>query len=283
MESQKIKNLLDLKDETYPKYQTKTWYVINDRNNDSYDDGDQNDKIIKIDTEVVKPFLWDYADGYILVTGNVTVEGGNANTKAPFKNCHPFTKSTIHLNDESVEDSDNLDIIMNMYNLNEYFDNYEDSTASLYHYKKQEQNYAGNGNVNNITANASTSFEYKSKFLGNATEKDGNAVLKNVQIVVPLKYVSSFFRSLEMPLINTKIYIQLNYTKHSVISDNAGTSTFKITKTELHVPVVTLKTEGNNKLNKLLIDSESGDSTTTPKSKGNKLKELFTGMNIKVK
>ena len=131
MESQKIKNLLDHKNETYSKYQTKRWYIINDRNNGNYPEG--NDKPIKIDTEVVKPFLCDYADAYILVTGDITVEGVVAanvpNTKVAFKNCHPFTKSEIHLNDEHVEDSDNLDIIMNMYNLIEYSDNYSDSTA----------------------------------------------------------------------------------------------------------------------------------------------------------
>ena len=63
-----------------------------------------------------------------------------------------------------------------------------------------------------------------------------------------------------MSLINTKLYIELNYTKHSVISSgggvgNNGSSTFKISKTELYVPVVTLNTEDNNKLNQLL-DSE---------------------------
>ena len=120
MESQKIKKLFDHKDETYSKYQTKRWYITNDRNNGSYD-GANNFKPIKIDTEVVKPFLCDYADAYILVIGNIPVENVAAanvpNTKVAFKNCHPFTKSEIHLNDEHVEDSDNLDIIMNMYNL----------------------------------------------------------------------------------------------------------------------------------------------------------------------
>ena len=57
MESQKIKNLLDQKDEVYPKYQTKKWYIINDRNNVYYPEGNGNDKGIKIDTEFVKPFL----------------------------------------------------------------------------------------------------------------------------------------------------------------------------------------------------------------------------------
>ena len=149
MESQKIKNLLNHKDETYKKYQTKKWYIINDRNDGHYD------KSIKIDTEVVTLFLCDYSDAYILVTGNITVAGGNGNTKAAFKNCHPFTKSDIHLNDEHVDKSDNLDIIMNMYNLIEYSDNYSDSTASLYQFKKQKPP----PNNNNITVVASSSFK----------------------------------------------------------------------------------------------------------------------------
>ena len=90
MESQKIKNLLDHKDETYSKYQTKKWYIINDRNNGKYPEGNGNDKGIKIDTEVVKPFLCDYADAYTLVTSDIAVTGGDGNTNAAFKNCHPF-------------------------------------------------------------------------------------------------------------------------------------------------------------------------------------------------
>ena len=64
-------NLLDHKDETYSKYQTKRWYIINDRNNGSYGEGEANDKPIKIDTELVKPFLCDYANAYILVICNI--------------------------------------------------------------------------------------------------------------------------------------------------------------------------------------------------------------------
>ena len=100
--------------------------------------------------------------------------------------------------------------------------------------------------------NSTNSFDYKSKLLGNRTAENKNAVWKNTRTIVPLKYISSFFRSLGMPLINTKLNIQLNCTKHSVISDNAGDSTFKITKTELYVPVVSLNPEDNNKLNQLL-------------------------------
>ena len=100
-----------------------------------------------------------------------------------------------------------------------------------------------------MTVAESSSFKYKSGLLKSLV---GNAIWKNAQIIVPLKYISSFFRSLELPLINIKLNIQLNYTKNSVISTAAMASTFKITKTELYVPVFTLKTEDNNKLNQLL-------------------------------
>ena len=139
MESENIENLLDHKDRDDLKYQTKRSDIINDRNNGQYNEGNENDKGIKIDTEVVKPFLCDYADVYILVTCDVAVTGGNADTKVAFKNCHPLVKSKICLNDERVEGSDNLDLIMNMYNLIEYSDNYSDSTASLYQFKKQKK------------------------------------------------------------------------------------------------------------------------------------------------
>ena len=246
-----------------------------------YPDGNGNDKGIKIDPEVVKHFLCDYADAYILVTGDIVVTRGNANTRVAFKNCHPFTKCKSHLNEEHVEDSDNLDIIMNMYNLIEYSDNYSDSAASLYQFKRQEQSYdnADSLNIDNLTADNSSSFKYKSDLLGTTdTEIAANTnpniqlahrLWRNFQSIVPLKYISSFFRSLEMPLINTKLHLQLNYTKHSVIShgfaaagDNqpVNSSTFKKTKTELYVPVVTSNAEDNNKLNQLLLESYSKEN-----------------------
>ena len=118
---------------------------------------------------------------------------------------------------------------MNMYNLIEYYDNFSDSTASLYQFKRKEQSYDPNNikDIVNLTAINSSSFKYKSGLLGTTEAQiaaDANPDIplvhrlwRNVQIIVPLKYVSSFFRSLEMPLINTKLYIQLNYTKNSVL------------------------------------------------------------------
>ena len=104
---------------------------------------------------------------------------------------------------------------MNVYNLIECSDNYFDSTASLYQFKRQEplENNA------DITIGGSSSLKYKSNLLGNTTVEDGNAIWKNAKIIVQLKYISLFFRSLEMPLINTELYIELNYSKNSIISN----------------------------------------------------------------
>ena len=59
--------------------------------------------IVKFDTEIVKPFLCDYFDGYILVTSDIKVQGGNDNTRVAIKNCHPFTRPSFKLNDEQAE------------------------------------------------------------------------------------------------------------------------------------------------------------------------------------
>ena len=92
---------------------------------------------------------------------------------------------------------------MNMYNLLEYSDNYVNSSATLYEFKRNESPMNDAGNPNNVVLDNSTSFKYKASLLRKATDADGNdRSLKNAKIVVPLKYLSNSFRSLEMPLIN---------------------------------------------------------------------------------
>ena len=96
-----------------------------------YGDGDENGTTIKFETEVIKSNLCDYSDAYVLVTIDTTATGGDANTKVAFKNCAPFTKWVTHINDKHVDNSDNLNIVMPMYNLIEYSDNYSDTSGSL--------------------------------------------------------------------------------------------------------------------------------------------------------
>ena len=99
---------------------------------------------------------------------------------------------------------------MPMYNLIEYSDNYQDSSATLYQYKRDEPPEANA--IANLTADTSSSFKYKINLLGNPAA-DGGIAKRNVKIVVPLKYLSNFFRSLEMTLINCKIKLNLTWKK----------------------------------------------------------------------
>ena len=109
----------------------------------------------------------------------------------------------------------------------------------------------------NVTLDNSNSFKYKASLLGKATDADGNdRPLKNTKIVVPLKYLSNFFRSLGMPLINCKIHLELNWNCNCVMygadtyagGDNVNNkeTTFKTTSTKLYVRIVTLSTKDND-------------------------------------
>ena len=182
------------------------------------------------------------------MTGNVAATGGAANTRFAFINCAPFTKCITHINDEHVDNADNLDIIMPMYNLIEYSDNYSDTSGSLWQFKRDKQNM-NNGNPANVTTDDLSSFKYKSSFFKPLTAAD-NGVFKDVKIAVPLKYLSNFWRSLEMPLINCKIHLELNWSKDCVRSAIDDTA-FKKTNTKLYVPIVTLSSKDDVKLAKL--------------------------------
>ena len=127
METQKIVNLLGDANNESSKFATRKWYVINDQNNTDYGEGNEDSTTVKFETKVIKSNLCDYSDTYILVTGDITSTGGNANTRVAFKNCAPFTRCTTHINDEHIDNADNLDIIKPMYNLIEYNNNYSDN------------------------------------------------------------------------------------------------------------------------------------------------------------
>ena len=253
MENQKIINLLDKIDTDSKYFATKKWYIINDENNTNYgvnkNNGADNSDTIKYDTRVLKPNLCDYAEAYILVDGTIKAEAANAANPAAttlaLKNCAPFTKCNLEINDEHVDTAENLDITMPMYNLIEYSDNYQDLSATLYQYKRDEPPEANA--INDLTTNTSSSFKYKVKLLGNPV-LDGNIAKRSVKVVVPLKYLSNLFRSLEMPLINCKIKLNLTWKKKCVLSTDAGDAVFIINDTEMYVPVVTLSKEDNKDL-----------------------------------
>ena len=146
---------------------------------------------------------------------------------------------------------------MPMYNLIEYSDNYSDTSGSLWNFKRDE--IINNADVTND--NNAPSFKYKASLIGN-TETNGTK--KGVKVAVPLKYLSNFWRSLEIPLINCKVELSLNWIENCVLTtvaigenDNAtgaDSATFKITDAKLCVPIVPLSAEDNVKLLKLLSE-----------------------------
>ena len=194
MENQKIINLLDEIDTDSKHFATKKWYVINEENNTNYgvnkDTGANNPNTIKYDTRVLKPNLCDYAEAYILVDGTIIGTGGDNNTRLALKNCAPFTKCNLEINDEHIDTAENLDIVMPMYNLIEHSDNYQDSSATLCQYKRDEPPEANA--IDNLTVDNSNSFKYKVSLLGNPVVADIIAK-RSVKVVVPLKYLVIFF------------------------------------------------------------------------------------------
>ena len=181
-----------------------------------------------------------------MVDGTIRAAAANDDTRLSLKNCAPFTKCNLEINDEDVDTAENLDIVMPMYNLIEYSDNYQDSSATLYQYKRDEP--PEDDAVADLTANNSNSFKYKIKLSGNIPQLDADAARigrLNVKIVVPLKYLSNFFRSLEIPLTNCKIKLNLTWKKECVLSTDTGDAVFIINDTKMYVPVVTLSKEDN--------------------------------------
>ena len=124
---------------------------------------------------------------------------------------------------------------MPMYNLIEYSDNYSDTSGSLWGFKRDE--IEGNADLtvdDQHIPNNSSSFKYKSSLI---TDKNG------IKIAAPLKYLSDFWRSLEMPLINCKVKLSLTWNPNCVLCALTGASTFTITHTKIYVPIVMLSTE----------------------------------------
>ena len=132
----------------------------------------------------------------------------------------------------------------------EYSDNYSDTSESLWQFKRDEVP------VDNadLTIDKSQSFKYKAALLGKTadTVNNTNSSVKGAKIVVPLKYLSNFWRSLEMSLINRKIHLELNWIKDFISSSARDSAKCKIADAKLHVPKVTLSTEDKINLTKQL-------------------------------
>ena len=146
---------------------------------------------------MLKTSLCDYGAAYIIIKGNITVNNtmaagaaaNNSNKKVVFKNCAPFTDSISEINNTKVDNAKYTDIVMPVVN--------------------------NDGDIVDINgANATDSFNFKAKITGQ-TNDDGE--INNVEIMVPLKYLSRFWRTLEIPLINFEVNIILTWSEDCVI------------------------------------------------------------------
>ena len=247
MEYQKIINLLDNTTNQPSKFGTRNWVEINDESRGKYDISNTEFK-----TSMIKSDLYDYSDAYIVVSETIAITGAGGtderNKGVIIKNCAPFTKCISSINNIQIDNAEYIDVVMPMYNLIEYSDNYSKTSRSQWQCSRDDPN-------DNITQ--SESFKYKIKITGKAPAA-GNT--KDVKIAVPLKYLSNFWRTLEMPLINCEISPNLTWSKKCVIFSAVGVTEFKITDTNLGVPIITLSTEDRVKLFKQL---ESGFKRTT--------------------
>ena len=167
--------------------------------------------------------LCDYADAYTLVNGRITITeaGDDGAVMMAFKNCVPFTKCISRINNTDIDTAQDINIVMPMYNLIKYSNNYLKTSGSLCQYYNDEPN-------DNIAG--SKSFKSRVK-ITRKTPADRNT--KDVEIIVPLKYLSYFWRTLEMPLINCEVNLILTWSKDCVITNSTGKGKFAITETKL--------------------------------------------------
>ena len=203
----------------------------------------------------------------------VTDPDNNAyDKKIAFKNNALFLSYISKINNTLIDNAQDLNIVMPMENLIEYSKNYSKTTESLWNYYRDEPNSGLGSADNNINYSIkdSKSFDYKASITG---KLEGNNTEKEVEVVVPLKHLSNFWRTVDMPLINCEINFILTWSENCVITsracrenivgtgtyqnpqfpeiDNPTGATFQITDTKLYVPVVTLSTENGKFLEQL--------------------------------
>ena len=218
MEYQKIINLLDNTPNQPTKFRTKNWIGINDDSRGRYNTNSQ----IRFTASMLRSSLCDYSDAFILVKGTIRVANtaaagaaNNANKKVIFKNCALFTSCISRINNTKIYDAHYIGVVVSMYDLTEHSDNYSKLAC------RDVPTVDNDNEINDFTeANATTdSFNLKVKLTGDNDTQ-------SVEIMVPLKYVSNFWRTLGMLLISCEVTLDLNWSGNCVIvTTNAAQAT----------------------------------------------------------
>ena len=224
MEYQKITNLLSTTIDEIPRFITKKWVEVYDQLSSA--DRYKPNKQIRLKTSMLRSDLCDYSDAYIVVTVDITLTKSNKrgiidikNRFLAFKNNAPFTNCISKINNVLIGNAEDLDILMPMYNLLEYSKNYRKTTG------RDEPNNPPDVNYHADPITNSESFKYKSSITGktsnvnNNTEREHKKTKKNLEIVVPLKYLSNFWRTLGMSLINCEVSLTLTWSENCLLTD----------------------------------------------------------------
>ena len=268
---------------------------------------------------------YDFTYVYIAVKGTITVTGTSNNSRKnrplSFKNNAPFIGCISKVINMLIDDAEELDVAMPMYNLIEYSKNYRKTKGSLWNsYIDELTDYTNNNNFPNRDVINSESFKYRASATGSIynvdakiTNEKGNEInnpaydrnksgKKEVEIAVPLKYLSNFWRTLDMPLINCEVSLILTWFREYVITsmkrkvitntrrDTSPTNAiFQITDTKLYVPVLTLSIENDKRFLEQLgtgfkrtIKRNKYRSEMTNQTKNNNLNYLIDPTSIKV-
>ena len=157
--------------------------------------------------------MCNYNDAYIVVTGKITVTNRNNfayDEKLAFKNNAPFISCVSKVNNTLIHDTENLDVVIPLYNLVKYSKNYRKITGSLWNYYRDEPNSGFNNNNRdriNYSIKDSDSFNYKTSITGQLENDDEEK--EDIKIAVLLKYLSNFWKTLNIPPINCEIYLNL--------------------------------------------------------------------------
>ena len=208
---------------------------------------------MKFKISMLRSSLCDYRDAYILVKGTITIapppppaaNSNNNDKEVVFKSCAPFTDCRSEINNTQIDNAKYIDVIMQIYSLIEYSHNYSKTSGSLWEYHRDEPALTDAGTIDNChAANNSALFKFKQKTTG----KTADGGTKDVEIMVPLKYLSNFRRTLEMPLINCEINLTLTWSDKCALSNDTKATSFATLYTKLYVPGVTLSTQDNAKL-----------------------------------
>ena len=171
---------------------------------------------VKFKTSMLKSSLCDYSDPCILVKGTISITsqaGDNPNNGGKdivFTNCSPFIDWISEINNTQIDNAKNIDVVMPMLNLIEYSNNYSKTSGSLWQYYRDEPALTNLGAIANFhAANNSASFKFNQKLIGETDAANGR---KDVEIMMPLKHLSNFWRNLEMPLNNCEINLILTWS-----------------------------------------------------------------------